>query len=90
MEQGTSKLIDPTKNDSNEPIHDGFFFVVFGRVAVNISKDNLEVDTSSYHFNVIWKIPLESIDTRHWLLDFNAATKDVFEAACDFEREYNS
>ncbi|GKA96598.1 hypothetical protein Tco_0818693, partial [Tanacetum coccineum] len=98
--------------------------------AVNISKDNLEVDTSSYHCNsavdllkqqmersdvddiavesvfdevrssaknfrqltsamIIWKlilhhitaiivirqIPLESIDTRHWLLDFSAATK---------------
>ncbi|KVI05429.1 Peptidase C54 [Cynara cardunculus var. scolymus] len=30
--------------------------------AVNISKDNLEADSSSYHCNVIRQIPLESID----------------------------
>lgn len=49
--------------------------------AVNISKDNLEADTSSYHCNVIRQIPLESIDPS-LAIGFYCRDKDNFEDFC--------
>ncbi|PWA54324.1 cysteine protease ATG4B [Artemisia annua] len=49
--------------------------------AVNISKDNLEADTSSYHCNVIRQIPLESIDPS-LAIGFYCRDKDDFDDFC--------
>ncbi|KAL4574358.1 hypothetical protein LXL04_021187 [Taraxacum kok-saghyz] len=49
--------------------------------AVNISKDNLEADTSSYHCNVVRQIPLESIDPS-LAIGFYCRDKDDFEDFC--------
>lgn len=49
--------------------------------AVNISKDNLEADTSSYHCNVVRQFPLESIDPS-LAIGFYCRDKDDFEDFC--------
>nr|GEX22722.1 cysteine protease ATG4-like isoform X1 [Tanacetum cinerariifolium] len=49
--------------------------------AVNISKDNLEADTSSYHCNIIRQIPLESIDMS-FAVEFYYQDKDDFDDLC--------
>ncbi|KAL7589830.1 hypothetical protein Lser_V15G37266 [Lactuca serriola] len=49
--------------------------------AVNISKDNLEADTSSYHCNVVRQIPLESIDPS-LAIGFYCRDKDDFQDFC--------
>ncbi|KAI7728619.1 hypothetical protein M8C21_028658 [Ambrosia artemisiifolia] len=49
--------------------------------AVNISKDDLEADTSSYHCNVIRQIPLESIDPS-LAIGFYCRDKDDFDDFC--------
>ncbi|KAI3696291.1 hypothetical protein L1987_79303 [Smallanthus sonchifolius] len=49
--------------------------------AVNISKDNLEADTSSYHCNVVRQIPLESIDPS-LAIGFYCRDKDDFDDFC--------
>ncbi|KAK9063671.1 hypothetical protein SSX86_017542 [Deinandra increscens subsp. villosa] len=48
---------------------------------VNISKHNLEADTSSYHCNVIRQIPLESIDPS-LAIGFYCRDKDDFDDFC--------
>ncbi|KAM0015061.1 putative peptidase C54, papain-like cysteine peptidase superfamily [Helianthus debilis subsp. tardiflorus] len=48
---------------------------------VNISRDNLEADTSSYHCNVIRQIPLESIDPS-LAIGFYCRDKDDFDDFC--------
>ncbi|KAI3817297.1 hypothetical protein L1987_11086 [Smallanthus sonchifolius] len=48
---------------------------------VNISKNNLEADTSSYHCNVIRQIPLESIDPS-LAIGFYCRDKDDFDDFC--------
>ncbi|KAL4573632.1 hypothetical protein LXL04_020446 [Taraxacum kok-saghyz] len=48
---------------------------------VNISKDNLEADTSSYHCNVVRQIPLEPIDPS-LAIGFYCRDKDDFEDFC--------
>ncbi|GJR56260.1 cysteine protease ATG4-like protein isoform X1 [Tanacetum coccineum] len=50
-------------------------------VLVNISQDNLEADTSSYHCNVIRQIPLESIDPS-LAIGFYCRDKDDFDDLC--------
>ncbi|KAI3816597.1 hypothetical protein L1987_16300 [Smallanthus sonchifolius] len=49
--------------------------------AVNINKDNLEADTSSYHCNVVRQIPLESIDPS-LAIGFYCRDKDDFDEFC--------
>ncbi|KAJ9554395.1 hypothetical protein OSB04_018440 [Centaurea solstitialis] len=49
--------------------------------AVNISKDNLEADTSSYHCNVVRQIPLESIDPS-LAIGFYCRDKEDFDDFC--------
>ncbi|XP_071737080.1 cysteine protease ATG4-like isoform X2 [Rutidosis leptorrhynchoides] len=49
--------------------------------AVNISRDNLEADTSSYHCNVIRQIPLDSIDPS-LAIGFYCRDKDDFDDFC--------
>ncbi|XP_076924625.1 cysteine protease ATG4-like [Bidens hawaiensis] len=49
--------------------------------AVNISKDNVETDTSSYHCNVIRQIPLESIDPS-LAIGFYCRDRDDFDDFC--------
>ncbi|KAI3733800.1 hypothetical protein L6452_13256 [Arctium lappa] len=49
--------------------------------AVNISKDNLEADNSSYHCNVIRQIPLESIDPS-LAIGFYCRDKEDFDDFC--------
>ncbi|KAI7749948.1 hypothetical protein M8C21_029366 [Ambrosia artemisiifolia] len=48
---------------------------------VNIGKDSLEADTSSYHCNVIRQIPLESIDPS-LAIGFYCRDKDDFDDFC--------
>ncbi|KAA0032358.1 cysteine protease ATG4-like isoform X1 [Cucumis melo var. makuwa] len=48
---------------------------------VNIDKDDLEADTSSYHCNVIRHIPLESIDPS-LAIGFYCRDKDDFDNFC--------
>ncbi|KAL8258233.1 hypothetical protein R6Q59_030274 [Mikania micrantha] len=48
---------------------------------VNISKHNLEADTSSYHCNAIRQIPLESIDPS-LAIGFYCRDKDDFDDFC--------
>ncbi|KAG7032490.1 Cysteine protease ATG4, partial [Cucurbita argyrosperma subsp. argyrosperma] len=48
---------------------------------VNIEKDDLEADTSSYHCNVIRHIPLESIDPS-LAIGFYCRDKDDFDDFC--------
>ncbi|CAI0541019.1 unnamed protein product [Linum tenue] len=48
---------------------------------VNISKDDLEADSSSYHSNVIRHIPLESIDPS-LAIGFYCRDKDDFDEFC--------
>ncbi|XP_071686295.1 LOW QUALITY PROTEIN: cysteine protease ATG4-like [Rutidosis leptorrhynchoides] len=49
--------------------------------AVNISRDNLEADTSSYHCNVIRQIPFDSIDPS-LAIGFYCRDKDDFDDFC--------
>ncbi|KAJ7961980.1 Cysteine protease [Quillaja saponaria] len=49
--------------------------------AVNISKDDLEANTSSYHCNVIRHIPLDSIDPS-LAIGFYCRDKDDFDDFC--------
>nr|XP_043639681.1 cysteine protease ATG4-like [Erigeron canadensis] len=49
--------------------------------AVNITKDNLEADTSSYHCSVIRQIPLESIDPS-LAIGFYCQDKGDFDDFC--------
>ncbi|XWS29987.1 hypothetical protein CRYUN_Cryun24cG0079000 [Craigia yunnanensis] len=48
---------------------------------VNLSRDNLEADTSSYHCNIIRHIPLDSIDPS-LAIGFFCQDKDDFEDFC--------
>lgn len=48
---------------------------------VDISRDNMEVDTSSYHCNVIRHIPLDSIDSS-LAIGFYCRDKDDFDDFC--------
>ncbi|PSS17527.1 Cysteine protease [Actinidia chinensis var. chinensis] len=54
--------------------------------AVNIRRDDLEADTSSYHCNILRHVPLDSIDPS-LALGFYCRDKDDFDDFCDSASE---
>ncbi|XP_057486720.1 cysteine protease ATG4-like isoform X2 [Actinidia eriantha] len=52
------------------------------QLAINIRRDDLEADTSSYHCNILRHVPLDSIDPS-LALGFYCRDKDDFDDFCD-------
>ncbi|GFS40095.1 peptidase family C54 protein [Actinidia rufa] len=52
------------------------------QTAINIRRDDLEADTSSYHCNILRHVPLDSIDPS-LALGFYCRDKDDFDDFCD-------